>query len=46
MEQEAGAVVWGVQRLCQYLYGIPFVIYTDHKSFENLAKTLAQNAQV
>ena len=46
MEQEAGAVVWGVRRLRQYLYDIPFVSYTDHKSLESLAKMAEHNARV
>ncbi|CAM9911641.1 unnamed protein product, partial [Sphacelaria rigidula] len=46
MEQEAGAIVWGLRRLRQYLYDIPFVIYIDHKSSKNLAKMAEHNARV
>ena len=46
MEQEAGAVVWSVRRLRHFLYGIPFVILTDHKSLENLGKMAEHNARV
>ncbi|CAM9566022.1 unnamed protein product, partial [Sphacelaria rigidula] len=46
MEQGVGAIVWGVRRLPHSLYDIPFVIYTDHKSLENLAQMAEHNARV
>ena len=30
IEQEAGCIVWAIKRLRQYLFLIPFDIYTDH----------------
>ena len=33
-EREALAVVWGCERFCMYLYGIDFMLVTDHKPLE------------
>ena len=33
-EKEALAIVWGVEHFHLYLYGAPFVLYTDHKPLE------------
>ena len=35
-EKEFLAVLWGVERLHQYLYGRPFVIRTDHQCLKQL----------
>lgn len=36
-ELEPGAVVWSIKRLRQILINVPFCIWTDHSSLENLA---------
>jgi len=33
-EKEALAIVWGVEHFHIYLYGAPFILYTDHKPLE------------
>ena len=33
-EKEALAIVWGVEHFHIYLYGSPFILYTDHKPLE------------
>lgn len=33
-EKEALAIVWGIEHFHLYVYGAPFVLYTDHKPLE------------
>ena len=33
-EKEALAIVWGIEHFHLYIYGAPFVLYTDHKPLE------------
>ena len=34
IEKECLAVVWGIKRFHLYLYGVPFVLQTDHESLK------------
>ena len=38
MELEAGCVVWSIRRLCQYLFSVFFLIYTDHECLQQISK--------
>ena len=33
-EKEALAIVWGIEHFHLYVYGAPFILYTDHKPLE------------
>ena len=33
-EKEALAIVWGIEHFHIYVYGAPFILYTDHKPLE------------
>jgi hypothetical protein len=33
-EKEALVIVWGIEHFHLYLYGAPFILYTDHKPLE------------
>ena len=36
LEREALSLIYGVQKFHQYLYGCPFVLYTDHKPLTSI----------
>ena len=46
LELEAGAVVWSIKRLRQFLFNVPFSIWTDHRSLENLASVGEHNPRI
>ena len=46
LELEAGAIVWAIKRLRQYLFQIPFIIYTDHQALQQLPKIGEHKARV
>ena len=45
-EKEAYAVLWSCERLSHFLLGVPFTIFTDHKSLMFLDKRTFGNAKV
>ena len=38
MELEAGCVVWGIRRLRRYLFGVYFLVFTDHHCLQKICK--------
>ena len=46
IEKEAGCIVWAIKRLRQYLFLIPFDIYTDHLPLTSLLCVGVSNARV
>ena len=38
MELEAGCVVWGITRLRRYLFGVYFLVFTDHQCLQQICK--------
>ena len=38
MELEAGCVVWGIRRLRRYLFGVYFLVFTDHQCLRQFCK--------
>ena len=46
LELEGGAITWAIKRLRQYLFQVPFQIYTDHGVHEQLAKVGEHNPRV
>ena len=46
IEKEAGCIVWAIKRLRQYLFLIPFKIYTDHLPLTWLIRVGVSNARV
>ena len=38
MELEAGCVVWSIRRLRRYLFGVYFLVFTDHQCFQQICK--------
>ena len=46
IEKEASCIVWAIKRLRQYLFLIPFDIYTDHLPLTSLLRVGVSNARV
>lgn len=44
-QREALAVVWAVERLYFYLFGLKFTLFTDHKTLEYIFKGKHQNGK-
>ena len=38
MELEAGCVVWSIRRLKRYLFGVYFLVFTDHQCLQQICK--------
>ena len=38
MELEAGCVVWSIRRLRRYLFGVYFLVFTDHQGLQQICK--------
>ena len=38
MELEAGCVVWSIRRLRRYLFGVYFLVFTDHECLQQICK--------
>ena len=38
MELEVGCVVWGIRRLRRYLFGVYFLVFTDHQCLQQICK--------
>ena len=38
MELEAGCIVWSIRRLRRYLFGVYFLVFTDHQCLQQICK--------
>ena len=38
IELEAGCVVWGIRRLRRYLFGVYFLVFTDHQCLQQICE--------
>ena len=39
MELEAGCVVWNIRRLRRYVFGVYFLVFTEHQCLQQICKT-------
>ena len=46
IEKEGLAIVWAIQKLAVYLYGVEFILLTDHKPLTFMQQTKMKNARV
>ena len=46
MEKECLAIVWGIKRFYLYLYGVPFVLQTDHEPLKYMDSAKYTNARL
>ena len=46
IEKEAYAVVYAISKLCPYLYGADFTVYTDHKPLTSLFTKEMRNTKI
>ena len=46
IEKEGLAIVWAIEKLAIYLYGVEFVLLTDHKPLTFMKQTKMRNARV
>ena len=46
IEKECLAIVWGIKRFYLYLYGVPFVLQTDHEPLKNMDSAKYTNARL
>lgn len=46
IEKECLAVVWGIQKFHQYLYGQEFILETDHQPLTYLNKSKTENSRL
>ena len=44
IEKECLAIVWGIKRFYLYLYGVPFVLQTDHEPLKHMDSAKYTNA--
>ena len=46
MELEAGCVVWSIRPLRRYLFGVYFLVFTDHQCLQQLCKIGATKSRI
>ena len=46
IEKECLAVVWGIKRFHLYLYGVPFVLHTDHEPLQYMNSAKFANGRL
>ena len=46
IEEEGLAIVWGIKRFHLYLYGVPFVLQTDHEPLKYMDSAKYANARL
>ena len=46
MELEAGCVVWSIRRLRRYLFGVYFLVFTDHQCLQQICKIVETKPRI